>query len=425
MDETEPSAAESLGGSVAQGMARAAGRAIGKAAGKALKAGAKAAGKWILSLGAPILGLLALVFVMMVLIAAVLHGPGNHVTNGPTQKSEEQAATQAIDDSIRVMSFDGREMDFAPPTDLVAAITWDLYNAKSTVTVRQVAEGLAPHFTYSTGQGAIYTENASATSTGVGVGHEMNNPIQMIVQAVNYQGTATLTYTAGTPHSVSCPAAWNTTPGTTCVSTTPKLASVSWSYWPSGQSPLLPYLTKWFPGNSAQDMLQLVVLQSQQWAGEDWEQIGLPVPASGSLTKNVSQWASIFAEYATPTVPAQLLEAVTAQESQGDPNALSKTGAEGLMQIEPGTTPGVSDLFDPQANVQAGSTFLNWLAGLYGLRAGCVPLVATNASCQQALALVLAGYYAGPGAVAKAGQAVPSDALGYVRKVEGYLADFA
>jgi len=54
-------------------------------------------------------------------------------------------------------------------------------------------------------------------------------------------------------------------------------------------------------------------------------------------------------------------------ESNFQPRAVSPKGAQGLMQLMPGTAAllGVSDPFDPKANVEAGTTYLRQLLGLY------------------------------------------------------------
>ena len=84
-------------------------------------------------------------------------------------------------------------------------------------------------------------------------------------------------------------------------------------------------------------------------------------------------------------LPVNLLDRVIARESGRRPCAVSAKGALGLMQLMPATAAalGVSNPFDASQNVEAGSRFLRELITRY---AGD-------------LALALAAYNAGPGAV--------------------------
>jgi len=68
-----------------------------------------------------------------------------------------------------------------------------------------------------------------------------------------------------------------------------------------------------------------------------------------------------------------LIQSVIIQESGGDPNAVSKRGAQGLMQIMPKTAkqPGfgvkpLKDAFDPQENVRFGTEYLYAMQKKYG-----------------------------------------------------------
>lgn len=72
-----------------------------------------------------------------------------------------------------------------------------------------------------------------------------------------------------------------------------------------------------------------------------------------------------------------LLAAVIYEESHFDPRARSKTGAMGLMQLQPATAKGiaartgggrfhVADLYDPEINVRYGSWYLRHLLDKYG-----------------------------------------------------------
>jgi soluble lytic murein transglycosylase-like protein len=84
-------------------------------------------------------------------------------------------------------------------------------------------------------------------------------------------------------------------------------------------------------------------------------------------------------------VPQALVNAVLMAESAGDPSAVSTAGAQGLMQLMPGTAAGcgIADAFDPQENVHCGSTYLRSLLRRY----------------HDNVTLAVAAYNAGPGAV--------------------------
>ena len=89
-------------------------------------------------------------------------------------------------------------------------------------------------------------------------------------------------------------------------------------------------------------------------------------------------------------IDADLLASVVRAESGGRANAVSRTGARGLMQLMPGTAHqlGVNDSFRPDQNIAGGSTYLDQLLARYD------PLNDTHG-----LALALAAYNAGPAAV--------------------------
>jgi soluble lytic murein transglycosylase-like protein len=101
--------------------------------------------------------------------------------------------------------------------------------------------------------------------------------------------------------------------------------------------------------------------------------------------------------------PALVL-AVVAVESGFRPEAVSPKGAEGLMQLMPATAGslGVRDALDPEQNLDAGVRHLGSLLTLYG----------------GDLALALAAYNAGEGAVARHGGIPPyKETRAYVKRV--------
>lgn len=107
-------------------------------------------------------------------------------------------------------------------------------------------------------------------------------------------------------------------------------------------------------------------------------------------------------------LPHTLLHAVITAESYYDPNAVSRAGAVGLMQLMPETARqyGVSDRRNPQQNIRGGSRYLHYLMRLFN----------------NDLALALAAYNAGETAVKRHGNRIPpyKETQNYVKKVIGY-----
>jgi soluble lytic murein transglycosylase-like protein len=127
--------------------------------------------------------------------------------------------------------------------------------------------------------------------------------------------------------------------------------------------------------------------------------------SDGDLAKRAQQYMPMIERVAGQHgVAAQLVRAVISVESCFDPHAVSSVGARGLMQLMPSTAKhfGIVDLFNPEANLQAGVRYLAKLIKRY------------NGN----LRLALAAYNAGPGAVHKYGGVPPyPETRKFVRRV--------
>lgn len=124
--------------------------------------------------------------------------------------------------------------------------------------------------------------------------------------------------------------------------------------------------------------------------------LNVPGPAATLITPNAGKH----------NLRPELIQAVMEVESGYQVNARSRTGAIGLMQLMPGTARHLNvNAHDPSENVEGGARLLDMLVKKYEGR-------------KNGLALALAAYNAGPGAVDRFGGIPPyKETRDYVRKV--------
>lgn len=119
--------------------------------------------------------------------------------------------------------------------------------------------------------------------------------------------------------------------------------------------------------------------------------------------RRASYLPHVYAAEAQYSLPIGLLDALVWTESRYNPLAISKAGAAGLGQLMPGTARdlGVSNRFDPAANIFGAAKYLRQMLDKFGV-----------------VHLALAAYNAGPGAVERAG-GIPrnGETPAYVRDV--------
>lgn len=129
--------------------------------------------------------------------------------------------------------------------------------------------------------------------------------------------------------------------------------------------------------------------------GLDFNSVGL------NLTAYADEIASAIAQHG---VDEALVRAVIHAESAFNPNAISRVGAQGLMQLMPATATrfGVTEPFTPEQNIAGGVEYLAWLTKRF----------------DGDFTKVAAGYNAGEGAVDRYGGVPPyQETIRYVERV--------
>ena len=161
--------------------------------------------------------------------------------------------------------------------------------------------------------------------------------------------------------------------------------------------------------STIESQFQSLMSYGVQKPAEDFQKI---LDKSISNTKNPNKVSrteinELIDKYADKNgLDADFVKAVINQESGFNPNATSKCGAMGLMQLMPGTAQGlgVINAYDPEQNIEGGTKYLKGLMDRFD----------NNKS------LALAAYNAGPNAVKKYGGIPPyQETQNYVKNVLG------
>ena len=156
-----------------------------------------------------------------------------------------------------------------------------------------------------------------------------------------------------------------------------------------------------------ESQFQSLMSYGAQKPSEDFQKI---LDSSMEKTKNPSSASrseinELIDKYSEQAgLDVDFVKAVINQESGFNPNATSKCGAMGLMQLMPGTAQGlgVTNAYDPAQNIQGGTKYLKGLMDRFD----------NNKS------LALAAYNAGPNAVKKYGGIPPyQETQNYVKSV--------
>lgn len=139
----------------------------------------------------------------------------------------------------------------------------------------------------------------------------------------------------------------------------------------------------------------------RQPAGNRQAEKRLRSPSPQRHAMRVDAYRDMIEQYsALHGLDPDLVRAVIAVESDGDPLAVSARGAAGLMQLMPGTAAqlGVEDIFDPEQNIASGTRYLRTLLDRF-----------------RSVEVALWAYNAGPGAVKR--NRMPAETETYVPKV--------
>ena len=138
-----------------------------------------------------------------------------------------------------------------------------------------------------------------------------------------------------------------------------------------------------FPGMILSCLLMLLTISMIARPDVVWASGERACGISKNYPDSIQRWCSLIEEYAQQNnLDPELVAAVILQESGGQPDAYSKSGAVGLMQVMPrdgiaagficpngpcfANRPPMGDLFDPEYNISYGCSMLSSLYNKYG-----------------------------------------------------------
>jgi Transglycosylase SLT domain len=175
---------------------------------------------------------------------------------------------------------------------------------------------------------------------------------------------------------------------------------------PPDEKKLVKKTTKSQKTTSMQDAVSMQG-NNVQSTGQTYQKVSMVKGSSlGGFTTGNPQYDRYIVESSNRySIDPLLMYAQMHQESAFKLKATSHKGASGLMQLMPPTARrfGVTDIYDPQQNIEAGIKYMRWLLNKF----------------DGDVRLALAGYNAGEGAVMKYGNQIPpyKETQEYVRRI--------
>jgi soluble lytic murein transglycosylase-like protein len=151
---------------------------------------------------------------------------------------------------------------------------------------------------------------------------------------------------------------------------------------------------------------RLYIRESKEDVGEESRAVSFLSP------RDLNLFDSLISEYSKKyAVDSALIKAIIRAESGFNPQAISRKGAKGLMQLMPETAVrwNVSNVFNPRENIEGGVRYFKYLLSLFN----------------NDLRLSLAAYNAGENIVFELGTIPPyRETVDYVRKVLNFYQSY-